>query len=54
MWVVRRQRVNRYPSNAPFVKWPVNCQRYKLTTADVSDWVTESDTVMSDDGESDE
>ena len=54
MWVVRRQRVKRYPTNAPFVKWPFNCQRYKLTTADDSDWVTESDTVMSDDGESDE
>jgi len=27
---------------------------YKRTTADDSDWVTDNDSVMSDDGESDE
>jgi len=27
---------------------------YKCTTADDSDWVTDNDSVMSDDGESDE
>jgi len=50
------------------VKWPFNCQRYKRTTADPkmtfygrtiedkddSGWVTDKDSVMSDDGESDE
>jgi hypothetical protein len=35
------------------VKWPFNCQPYKRTTADDSDWVTDNDLVMSDDGESD-
>ena len=44
---------NRYPTNTPCVKWPFNCQRYKRTTADGSDWVTDSDSVMSDDDESD-
>jgi len=48
------QRFNRYPTNAPSVKWPFNCQQYKRTTADDSDWVTDNDSVMSDDGESDE
>jgi len=36
------------------VKWPFKCQRYKRTAADVSDWVTGNDSVMSDDCESDE
>ena len=31
-----------------------NCQRYKRTTADDCDWVTDNDSFMSDDGESDE
>ena len=34
---------NRYQTNAPCVKWPINCKRYKLTTADDSDWVTDND-----------
>ena len=48
----------------PCVKWPFNCLRYKRTSADPweddgedkddSDCVTDSDSVMSDDGESDE
>jgi len=36
------------------VKWPFNCQQYKRTAADDSDWVKDSDSVMGDDGESDE
>ena len=43
-----------YPIKAPCVKWPFNCQQYKHNTADDSDWVTDSDSVMSDEGESDE
>ena len=34
---------NRYQTNAPCVKWPINCKRYKRTTADDSDWVTDND-----------
>jgi len=48
------QCFNRYPTNASCVKWSFNCERYKRTTADDSDWVTDNDSVMSDDGESDE
>jgi hypothetical protein len=36
------------------VKWSFNCQQYKRTTADGSDWVMDNDSGMSDDGESDE
>ena len=45
------QCFNRYPTNAPCAKWPFNCQRYKRTAANDSDWVTDSDWGMSDDGE---
>jgi len=48
------QCFNRYPTNTPCVKWTFNCQRYKCNAADDSDWVTDNDSVMSDDGESDE
>jgi len=48
------QCCNRYPTNAQSVKWPFNCQRYKRTKANVRDWVTDNDSGMSDDGESDE
>jgi len=34
--------------------WPFNCQRYKRTAADDSDWVTDNDSGMSDDGVYDE
>jgi len=33
---------------------PFNSQRYNRTTAHDSDWVTDNDSVMSDDGEFDE
>jgi len=46
------QCFNRYPTNAPCVKWPFNWQWYKPIAADDSDRVTD-DTVMRDDGESD-
>ena len=39
------QCFNRYPTNAPCVKWPFYCQRYKRTAADDSDWVTDNDSV---------
>jgi len=36
------------------VKWPFNCQQYNRTAADGGDWLTDNDSVMSDDDKSDE